>query len=98
MFSPEAFRRLADVAKLSFSDSELAAISKEVSRTLAMADKLHEVDTEGVQPTFYGNKIKNVMRPDEARVRGNRDQLLANAPDSEAGLIKVPAILESEEA
>ena len=64
-----------------------------------MVNTLNEVDTTDVEPTFNVTDQLNRMREDVAVRSGDKDVLLANAPETENGFIRVPAILdESEEA
>ena len=52
-----------------------------------------------MEPTFNVTDQLNRMREDQAVRSGDKEALLNNAPDTEDGFIRVPAILdESEEA
>ncbi len=55
------------------------------------------MDTEDISPTASVLPLRSVMRPDEPKAPLRREDLLGNAPDSEVGCFKVPAVLEQEE-
>lgn len=90
--------RVANLAKLAFDDVNLDAFAAEFGSIIELVEHLQEVDTTGVEPTYHGNQLINVFREDEV-IRGtHRDAFLANAKTVQDGFVKVPAIIESEEA
>ena len=52
------------------------------------------MDTSAVSPTASVLPLRTVLRDDTPRPSLPRDELLANAPETEAGCFKVPAVLE----
>jgi aspartyl-tRNA(Asn)/glutamyl-tRNA(Gln) amidotransferase subunit C len=52
------------------------------------------VDVTGVAPKPHAVALQNVLAEDVARFGLTRDQALANAPKSRAGLFLVPSIRE----
>lgn len=98
MLNREAIERLAHLSKLEISAEELDRYTHEIGNILKMVEELQAIDTQDVKPTFHGNSNHNVFREDKA-VRSHLSQaMLANAPDAEDGFIRVPVIIESEEA
>lgn len=92
-------KHVADLAKLSFDESALDKLTPQLEEIIGMVDELQEVDTDGVEPMYSPTTEVNVMREDKGVQSGQRDALLKNAPDTQDGLIKVPAIIdESEDA
>jgi aspartyl-tRNA(Asn)/glutamyl-tRNA(Gln) amidotransferase subunit C len=56
--------------------------------------QLGELDTAGVEPTYQVTGLENVWRDDTVQTSDvTRDQLLALAPDSSDGQVKVPKVL-----
>lgn len=92
--SKEQVRQVAEVARLLITEDEAETLSEQLSETLEFVEKLHELDTEHVEPTSRVVSIQNVLRKDEVRPSSPRDQVLANAAQTEDGLFKVPAIFE----
>ncbi|CAM2870004.1 Asp-tRNA(Asn)/Glu-tRNA(Gln) amidotransferase subunit GatC [Dellaglioa algida] len=97
--SKEEVKHVSELAKLELSDTELDVFTSQLDDIIGMAEQLSEVDTTDVPVTTHITDVMNVMREDVAEKGMDRDLLFKNAPDSENGLIKVPAIIdESEEA
>lgn len=86
--------KLARLSGLAMDDEELVQFQTELAEIIGYVDKLSELDTEGVSPTYQVTDVTHVSRRDEARIDGvTREQLLANAPDQKDGQIKVPKVL-----
>lgn len=98
MISRDKVQHIAHLAKLHLTDADLDHMEKEINDTIEMFEALQAVDTEGVEPTYYGNRKRNVMREDKPIDSGKKEALLANAPDAQDGYIRVPVILEKEDA
>lgn len=97
MLGIDNFERVAKLAKLNIAADRAAAFEADIQEIVSMVQQLQEVDTEGVQPTYFGNALENIYRPDQAKLSAKREAFLANTPESQDGFIKVPAILESGE-
>jgi aspartyl-tRNA(Asn)/glutamyl-tRNA(Gln) amidotransferase subunit C len=85
---------VADLARLALSDDEKWQFAGQLSAILKYAEKLNELDTEGVEPTSHVLPLANVMREDEPRPSWPIGQVTANAPEEEDGQFRVPAVLE----
>ena len=66
----------------------------ELTKILAHAEKIQELDLDGVEPTAHSVLLRNVMRPDEVKPGLSQEEALANAPEVEDGRFKVPKIVE----
>lgn len=98
MMERDEIIRVANLAKLSFEDEKLDTFAKEFGSIVELVEHLQDVDTTGIEPTYHGNQLINVFREDIV-VRGTeREAFLANSKTTQDGFIKVPAIIESEEA
>ena len=95
----EEVKHVANLAKLECSEEELNKFTNQIEDIVNLVNSLNEVDTKGVEPTFSVTDQINRMREDIAVKSGQKDDLLANAPETEDGFIRVPAIIdESGEA
>jgi aspartyl-tRNA(Asn)/glutamyl-tRNA(Gln) amidotransferase subunit C len=98
--SPEPKITLAEVehvarlARLSLSAAEKERMRSQLDLILGYVAKLATVDTEGVPPTAHVLPLVNVMREDEVRPSYPAEAMLANAPDPDGELFRVPKILE----
>ncbi|WP_203649263.1 Asp-tRNA(Asn)/Glu-tRNA(Gln) amidotransferase subunit GatC [Secundilactobacillus yichangensis] len=90
-------QHVASLAKLSLSDDQLKYFTTQLDEIIGLFETLNEVDTEGIEPTSSVSDQINVMREDVADNWGQRDALLANAPESEKGYIRVPTIIDESE-
>lgn len=98
MITREEIQHAAALAKIELEQADFDHFSEEIQTIIQMVEELQQVDTEGVEPTFYGNALMDVYREDVAHLRGNTEELLANAPEREGDYICVPEMIESEEA
>ncbi|MDK1045534.1 MAG: Asp-tRNA(Asn)/Glu-tRNA(Gln) amidotransferase subunit GatC [Anaerolineales bacterium] len=92
----EEVRAIAHLARLQLTDEEVERFAGQLSDVLDYAARLNEVDTSEISPTASVLPMNAPLRPDEVRPCPPRDQLLANAPDSEGGMFRVPRVLELE--
>jgi aspartyl-tRNA(Asn)/glutamyl-tRNA(Gln) amidotransferase subunit C len=74
-------RRLAQLARLKLTDSEVDRLSKQLTDILSYVDMLREVDTSGVPETCQVTGLVTVTRPDEVDVSlATPDDLLECSP------------------
>jgi aspartyl-tRNA(Asn)/glutamyl-tRNA(Gln) amidotransferase subunit C len=85
---------VALLARLKFSESEKERFTTQLNTILEYMDKLKELDTSQVEPTFHAVARTNVFREDVVRPSDPQDLTLSNAPDGDAGLFRVPKIIE----
>ena len=87
---------LARLAHIRMSEQELDTLSGELGLILDSVSRVQEVAGEDVVPTSHPIPLTNVFREDEPRDMLTQEQALDQAPDSEDGQFKVPAILDGE--
>ncbi|GIP60301.1 Asp-tRNA(Asn)/Glu-tRNA(Gln) amidotransferase subunit GatC [Paenibacillus sp. FSL W8-0186] len=85
---------VAKLARLNLTDEERDMFTEQLNAILQYAEKLNELDTEGVEPTTHVLLLSNVMRDDVVQDSLTQEQVFRNAPDEEDGQFKVPAVLE----
>lgn len=85
---------IAELAKLSLTDGEKEKFRVQLSAILEYAEVLQRLDTEAIPPTATVLPLRSVMAADEVKPSFSREDVLANAPQSEDGCFKVQAILE----
>jgi aspartyl-tRNA(Asn)/glutamyl-tRNA(Gln) amidotransferase subunit C len=86
--------QVARLARLELSEGEKERMRRELSGILAFIDKLMAVDVTGVEPTSHAVPLENVMRDDAPEPSFPQEDMLANAPDRNGDLFRVPRILE----
>jgi len=92
----EDVEHVAWLARLQLTEEEIAQFQDQLSAILEYAHMLEQVDLSDVPPTATVLPMRNVMREDEVRPSLPRDLVLANAPDTEDGYFRVPAVLEED--
>lgn len=85
---------IANLARLELSVEEKERMSRQLSDILDYVNRLQELDTGGIPPTSSVLPPRSVLRQDEARPGLERETLLRNASETEAGQFRVPAVLE----
>ena len=85
---------VAKLARLGLSEEEKEIFAKQLSDILNFADSLKKIDTKDIPPTSHAIPMKNVLRDDKVVSYNNVDGILANAPDEEEHMFKVPRIIE----
>lgn len=87
-------KHIADLSKLSFSDSESERMQGHLDTVLGYFEQLDSVDTSDVSPTAHILDKVNVLRADVAKESMPREQLLANAPEKNDECYIVPRVVE----
>lgn len=90
----EEVRHVAHLARLAITEEEVEHFTEQLAKIVQFADKLNELDTADVEPTTHVLPLVNVMREDKSVAGLDRDVMMKNVKDQEAGQVKVPAIME----
>jgi aspartyl-tRNA(Asn)/glutamyl-tRNA(Gln) amidotransferase subunit C len=94
MVTKQEVEHVARLARLGLEEKEKELFAKQLSAILEFADSLNKLDTKDVLPTSRAIPMKNVFRKDQVIPCENVDDILANAPEEEDHMFKVPKILE----
>jgi len=91
--------KIAALARIKVSESELEAMVPELNGILAWVQQLGEVDVTGIEPmtAVIPNHLRlrdDVIDADPLTGGGKRDAVLANAPTAEHGFFGVPKVIE----
>lgn len=92
----EQVAHIAELAKLKLTDEETERMTRQLSEILDYAARLNELDTAAIAPTASVIPNQNVMRPDKVTPSLTREEVMANAPDTDPKreFFRVRAILE----
>ncbi|MNK34160.1 Aspartyl/glutamyl-tRNA(Asn/Gln) amidotransferase subunit C [compost metagenome] len=85
---------VARLARLNLTQEEKETFTEQLSAILQYAEKLNELNTDGVEATTHVLHLSNVMREDVVKESLPAEKVFLNAPDEEDGQFKVPAVLE----
>jgi len=86
--------KVAHLARLKFDDSEKESIKKDLQNMIAFADKLNELNLDGVEPMIHMSDEVNVLRDDVVKGSISREDALKNAPEHDDKLFKVPKVIK----
>ena len=86
--------RVCELAHFDMAPDEMAEFQGQLEKILGYVEKIGELDLGGIEPTMYGQPVKNVFREDVNEPSLDPAAVLANAPASIGGECKVPKIVE----
>ena len=86
----EQLLHVAQLARLELRDDEVERLGVQLNDILAAVSKVSELDLSDVPPTSHPLDVVNAWDADEPRSCLTVDEALANAPDREGDLFRVP--------
>jgi aspartyl-tRNA(Asn)/glutamyl-tRNA(Gln) amidotransferase subunit C len=92
--SKEEVLKVAQLARLELSETEVEKYQKELSAILGYVDVLNKVDLSDVAATAQVTGLLNVYAEDKKKPSFDRDELLKNAPERQDGYYRVKPVLE----
>ncbi len=84
---------VAHLARLGLSEAELGRLEGELNHIVDQYARLAGLDTDAIEPTAQTIELENILRDDIVRPSFAQPVALANAPETSAGFVVVPAIL-----
>ncbi len=92
--SVEQVEQIARLAKLEFSDDEKLEMADQLAKIVEYVEKLNEINTDNIQPTYHVVDINNVFREDKTADSLSQEEVLKNAPKSKLGYFSVPKVID----
>jgi aspartyl-tRNA(Asn)/glutamyl-tRNA(Gln) amidotransferase subunit C len=94
----EIVKKVATLAKLSFTEEEQEKLASDMSRMTEYFELLNAIDTEGIEPLIYLSEEKHITREDivDVDMSFSQQQALKNAPLADSDYFKVPKVIERE--
>jgi len=91
----ETVDHIALLARLELTDEERELMVRDLGDILGHVARLEELDTDNVDPTFHlAPGVPGAWRADEPHRPLTQAEVLAMAPASEQGHVRVPAVIE----
>jgi len=90
--TPETVEHVARLAQLSLTPEERGTFARQLDDILAYAASMQSLDTDGVEPMSHVSGA-GTLREDAPVPSLDRETVMAQAPDGEAGLFRVPRVL-----
>lgn len=85
---------VAELARLKLTDSETEEFTQELGSILSYIDEIDRADTSEVSVVSQISDLNNIIREDNVVNKSDRENLLANAPETKDGAIKVKQVFE----
>ena len=92
VLTQEEIDHIASLARLRLTDEEKSLYCEQLSAILDYMDKLRELDTSQIEPTATVLPLRTVLRPDTVRPSLLLEEWLANAPEAEGQMYRVPPV------
>ena len=92
--SPQDVEKVALLAKLAISESDLPEVTERFARVLGLVDELNTIDTEAVVPMSNPHDMHQRLRPDAVTRQNDRENLMASAPVQDQGYFLVPKVID----
>ena len=90
----EEVLHVAKLARLKLTEDETERLMTDMGSIISFADKLNELDTDGVVPTAHALPMQNAFRADEIKESFDRDEILKNAPSTDGDGFLIPKVVE----
>jgi aspartyl-tRNA(Asn)/glutamyl-tRNA(Gln) amidotransferase subunit C len=90
----EQIVHIASMAKLKFADHELDEFQEKFEQVMGFVEKIQEVDTENVEPTFTINEEEGTMKENGENQTLSREEVLENTVESQYGYFKILKVVE----
>jgi aspartyl-tRNA(Asn)/glutamyl-tRNA(Gln) amidotransferase subunit C len=87
---------VANLARLSLEPEEKELMAGQLSSILDNAQKIQELNTDGVEPTSHVTELPAVLRDDENKTSLKLNRALQNAPLRQKDYFRVPSITSSD--
>jgi aspartyl-tRNA(Asn)/glutamyl-tRNA(Gln) amidotransferase subunit C len=90
----EEVLHVARLARIGLTDTDVEKFQQQLSTIIGHFDVLRQVDTTNVEPTTHTLPLMSVTGSDDPRPSLTPEQVLANAPLSHDGYLRVRAVLD----
>jgi aspartyl-tRNA(Asn)/glutamyl-tRNA(Gln) amidotransferase subunit C len=95
--SREEVLKIAELARLHFSENELESFIAQFQRILDYIEQLKQVNVDDIEPTSHVSLAadfeKHMFREDESKPSLPVEESLSNAPDPGSGHFRVPKVI-----
>lgn len=89
----EELLHIANLADLKLEDGEIDNYLVNLMDILNFANIVNKANVDELKETIGSNTNSNVFRKDEVNEFEDKETLLANAPEKEQGMFKIPKVL-----
>jgi aspartyl-tRNA(Asn)/glutamyl-tRNA(Gln) amidotransferase subunit C len=91
--TPQEAAKVARLARLRLPEDRLARFAAQMGDILSYMETLESCDTKGVEPLYGPVEHEAPLRPDVTAKTCSREEILANAPETDGRFFIVPKIV-----
>ncbi|HMO19157.1 MAG TPA: Asp-tRNA(Asn)/Glu-tRNA(Gln) amidotransferase subunit GatC [Oligoflexia bacterium] len=95
-FTEKDILHVAELSSIAVEESEIPGLAEKLGSILTYVDRLSEIPTRGVLPTYHVHGISNVFRDDVLQASFNKEDLKLNAPDFSGDFFRVPQVIKHD--
>jgi len=92
--SYQEVEHIATLARLNLGPAEKELFRLQLSSILEHVARLQALDTREIPPTFSVSSLSSVLRSDEPAPGLAAQDLMGNAPQTEAGQFRIPPVFD----
>ena len=92
--SPDEVLKIAQLARLKISDTEVEQYAVDLSSIMSLVDQMNKVDTQGIEPMAHSQDVIQRLREDKVTEANQREKFQTIAPKAQNGLYLVPKVIE----
>jgi len=93
MINRETVEKIAKLARLQLSESDLEKYTGQLNNILGYVEKLNQLDTSAIEATTHAVEVPNPLREDAVHPSHVIDAVLQISPDHEAHFFRVPKVI-----
>ncbi len=94
MITKEDVIKVAEISKLKFTEDELQGFTKKFDQIIGFFEKIQQVDTKGIEPTYTISDDDGIMKEDGESQTLTKDEVLQNAHHTQYGYFKILKVVE----
>lgn len=94
MISKDDVLHIANIAKLKFTDEELDLVTKKFGEVIEFFERIKEVDTDNIEPTYQVNDDTFTLKDHEEDQILTREEVLQNTTEQKYGYFKIMRVVE----
>lgn len=94
MVTKEDVIKVANISKLKFTEDELEDFTRKFDQVIGFEEKIKEVDTSGIEPTYTVNDDDGIMKNKGQSQTLTKDEVLQNAHHTQYGYFKILKVVE----
>lgn len=92
-FNKDVIQKIANLARLRLTPEEANEFSEQLSKIIIHFDEISNIDTQGIEPLITPSEIEYSTREDVAKQNFKAEDMVANAPEKQGNLFKVPPVV-----